>query len=314
MSAAAPTGVRFIGPLETALHLRSLPLLKDLPPCELAVVTQQARERSFPSGTEVLRPGEPVPSFHVVVEGALRARGGEHGDERVGPGGVVGLLTLLARDEAGLQVVAEEDSLTLEIDADQLADVFEDQSFILHHQIQALARQLLEEREQLPDGAWLAPAQDVPVAGDAPLDLVERLMLVGPNQNRQSVDALVALVQEARELRFPEGELLWRVGDPSGFSDLIVDGSVTCRLPQGQSFRCGRGYPLGDLESVAAVPRWYDATAEAPLRVLRSRTEVFLDLLEDHFEMATSFLAGLAASTVAGRRRRTSTLLAANAR
>ncbi len=299
------TSVRFIGPLEAALHLKSLQALRELPPAELAVLAQQTRERHFAKGAILFQSGVPVGGFHLIVEGQVRATGPEHGNTELGPGEVLGLLTLLSRSEHGMDAVAEVDTLTLEIDGDQLADVFEDHFFILHNELKSLSRRMLVERGRMPDGTYLAPAEGLAKPPERDLDLIQRLVFMRRNLRRENIDGLIQVARQAREVHYPAGARLWSRGDSSGFSCVLVRGSVRCALDeQGRYFRCGPGYPLGNLESLAGEPRWYDAVSETPLVTLRVETDVTIDVLEDHFEMATGYLAGLASGVIQAREQR----------
>ena len=66
----------------------------------------------------------------------------------------------------------------------------------------------------------------------------------------------------------------------------------------GTRFRAGPGYPLGNLENLAGEPRWYTAVAETPVVALEGASDVFIDVLEDHFEMAQGFLASIATGLI----------------
>ena len=64
------------------------------------------------------------------------------------------------------------------------------------------------------------------------------------------------------------------------------------------SFRAGPGFPLGALEAVGQVPRWYEARALTPVVGLQAQTDVLVDLFEDSFEMAMDYLALVASATL----------------
>jgi CRP-like cAMP-binding protein len=113
------------------------------------------------------------------------------------------------------------------------------------------------------------------------------------------MDALIELARNSTEVRVGGGKVFWRVAEPSGFIYLILAGTVRCTLDDGQRhFRCGPGYPLGNVESMSGEPRWYDAVAEGPVVALHAETDAFFDVLEDHFRMAIDFLAGTAAGLI----------------
>ena len=69
--------MRFVGPLERALYLKTLPHLEGLGSAEIAAFAEHAVERRYRRGAFVLKPEEPVPAFHVVVDGRLRVQSPE---------------------------------------------------------------------------------------------------------------------------------------------------------------------------------------------------------------------------------------------
>lgn len=293
--------VRTLGLLERVLHLKTLAQLQELPPEELGVVAQSVRERFFRPNAVVWRAGEPVGGVHLVVRGAVHVSGGEYGDARVGPQEALGLVSLLARSDAGLDAVAEDDTFTLEIDQETLLDVFEDHYTILLAQIRELALRSLEARRNVADGLYLAPGEGRPrMDSNRPLTLIERLLYMrqGTALRRANVDALVELASQSRECRYEPGTTLWRRGDASGHLDALVHGRVRCTLEDGRSFAAGPGYPLGNLESLCGVARWYEAVCETPVVSLRNETLHFLDIIEDHFDMAMDFVAALATGLI----------------
>ncbi len=172
------SNLRLISPFERAFHLKKLGGLRDLPPAELAAIALLGQEHSFPRGAVLCRPGERVDRVHIVVEGRVCVRGGEHGDEMVGPEQTIGLLSLLARDDEGLDAVAETDTVTLALRADDLFDAFEDDFGILHSQVRDLAEQLLLLRRQVPEGTYLAPGVATGEPLTDPVDLVQRLLFL----------------------------------------------------------------------------------------------------------------------------------------
>ena len=296
------SNLRLISPLERAFHLKKLGGLRDLPPAELAAMALLGQEHSFPRGAVLCPPGERVDRVHIVVEGRVRVRGGEHGDEMVGPEQTMGLLSLLARDDDGLDAVAETDTVTLALRADDLFDAFEDDFGILYSQILDLARQLLRLRRRIPAGTYLAPGEygDEPLTG--PIDLVQRLLFLrrGPLASA-NMDALVAIAQRMEVARFEPGTTLRQIGAPSGFMYALVSGRVRCTIEDGRRFVCGPGYPLGNLESQCGAARWYEAVVETPVTGFRNETDAFLDTIEQHFEMALEFLATMATGLIARR-------------
>jgi CRP-like cAMP-binding protein len=296
-----PEPARLVPPIERMLHLKRAPMLADLPSSEIAVLAEAAAERFFPAGAVVFREGEPVPAVYFVVQGALGTsrRGARVG--RVGPGGGIGGLGILARDPLGTGVVADEDTLTLELDADTVAEVLEDRFPILHH----ILRQTSSDAIDLLVRYRLDPTAGIPecpVYGDeaGEIDLVDRIVFLRGMAvfARSSITALAALARAMARVQFEPGTLLWREGEPGPGVFLIRSGRVRARTAHGLEFAPGPGFPLGALESLAERPRWYEAVADTPVVALQGDTGALVDVFEDHFEIAMDYLAVIAQSTL----------------
>ena len=293
--------LQLISPLGRAFHLRRLSGLRDSPPANLAAIALLAHEHSFARGAVLHQSGERLERVHIVVEGRVHVRGGEHGDEVVGAERGIGMLSLLARDDNGLDAVADTDTQTLALRADDLFSAFEDDFGILYNQLRDLAAQTLHVRRQTPDGAYLtgtAPG-DVP-AGN--IDVVQKLLYMRSGMFRNApMDALITMAQRMRTRRFEPGTRLWKIGAASGFLYAILEGRVRCTTEDGRQFVCGPGYPLGHLESQCDAPRWYEAVADTAVTALQNDVDLFLDTLEQHSEMAIDFVAGMASALILRR-------------
>jgi CRP-like cAMP-binding protein len=296
-----PEVPRSVPPLERLLHLKRVPLLSGLPASEVIALADAAQERFFRNGTILFREGDAASSMHFVVDGALAnfRRGVKVGV--VGPGAGIGGLAVLAREAMGSKVVAEQDTLTLEIDADAMTEVLEDRFPILQHLLREVNRQALEllRRHRLdPSGVFPEPPSEL--VSDGGLDLVDRLLLLRrmPVFDRTSVTALAELARTMANVRFEPGTVLWHEGEPSQGILLLSSGRVQATGSDGSSFHAGPGFPLGALEAVAQVPRWYEARALTPIEGLQTQTDVLVDLFEDSFDMAMDYLALVAGATL----------------
>lgn len=295
--------LRLISPLERAFHLKRIGGLRDIPPADLAAIALLAHEHAFARGDVLYRTGERVERVHVIVDGSVSVRGGEHGSQVLGVGEAIGMLSLLARDDTGLEATAETDTVTLALRADDLFNAFEEDFGVLHNQIRDLAMETLRLRKRTPEGTYLAAKDFIgePPAGD--IDLVQRLLYMrSGGLGTANTDALMTIAQRMRTVRFEAGTKLWQVGDPSGFLYYLVAGRVGCTTPEGTRFTCGPGYPLGNLESQCRASRWYDAVTESAVTALVHDIDVFLDTIEQHFEMALSFVSGMAAGLITRRK------------
>jgi CRP-like cAMP-binding protein len=296
-----PETGHLLSPLERMLHLKRVPMLSGLPGSEVALVAEAASERFFPKGALVYREGEPVGSVHFVVQGALATnrRGVRLG--RAGPGTGVGGLAVFSRDPLGSEVVAEEDSLTLEMDRDAIAEVLEDRYPILQHVLREMSRRAIDllTRFKLDPSAGIPESPvDVPAGGD--IDLVSRIFFLRRMSvfRRSSITALAEMAREMAQVRFEPGTVLWREGEPSPAIFLLRSGRVRARGSSGVAFRPGPGFPLGALEALGEVPRFYEAVTETPVVALQGHRGVLVDVFEDNFGMAMDYLAVLAQSTL----------------
>jgi CRP-like cAMP-binding protein len=294
-------GQHLLSPLERMLHLKRVPMLSGLPGSDVAVIADAASERVFPKDAVVFREGEPVGSVHFVVQGSLASY--RHGARvgHVGPGAGVGGLAVLARDRLGSQVVAAEDTLTLELDADAVAEVLEDHYPILHHILREMSRRAigLVTRFRLDPSAGMPECPvDPPESGD--IDLVSRIFFLRRMSvfQRSSITALAEMARAMAQVRFEPGTVLWREGEPSPGIFLVRSGWLRATGSSGVAFRPGPGFPLGALEALGEMPRWYEAVTETPVVALQGHMGVLVDVFEDNYGMAMDYLAAIAQSTL----------------
>jgi CRP-like cAMP-binding protein len=296
-----------VGPLERVLFLKTLGPLEALDLADIAVFAENAQEGQFAPGETILRAGERACSYHVITEGRVRAEGGEYPEPAVlGPRDGFGFLPMLAGLPEGLQATAEEATLTLMFEDDVIHDILEDHFSVLLNLVRNLARIMLVERRRIPPSTYLAPAEGLFQKTPERIDLVERIVLIrrpGSPFANSSLEALAQLARSTPEVRFREGQTVWRIGEPSPLMYVIVSGRIVCTGADGAVlFRAGPGYPLGNLERLCGQPRWFTAVCETPVVALRGDTEDFLDILEDHFDMARDFVSAMARNLIALRR------------
>lgn len=285
------------GQVERILHLKQLPVIGSLPSSELALVAERMRERFFRKGEWLLREGEPARAFYAVLDGLLHVtRGGTTiGHSR--SGGVVGGFAILGRDPRGLSLRAETDSLVLEVEADAVFDILEDNFGIMHHVLREIARQLVGIISRQPNPWAHIPVNPDPgLARKGELDLVERIFFMRTSSpfRLASINALAELSRGLTEVRAEPGTTLWKAGDPASFVSLIVSGEVACTTPGGVAHHLGPGTPLGSIEATAEQPRWYTAVARTQVTALNGPVDGLIDVFEDNFGMAMDYTAIMA--------------------
>ncbi|HZO12410.1 MAG TPA: cyclic nucleotide-binding domain-containing protein [Polyangiaceae bacterium] len=277
--------------------LKTFPGFVDLGPPELAVLASICKERIFPAGATMHEPGRAVSKFYLVVEGSVHTLKRGRVTQKLGNKSSIGGLAALTRDPRGAHAIAVEDTLALEIEVDDMEDVFEDNFNISHGVLAALARTLREVQVQTGGGASVASARYFePVTHDRRLHLVEKMFFLRKTTNfgEASIEALADLASHAKEKRFADGTELWAVGDASEYSLLIVMGKVLGFVESGEEIEFPVGYIVGGLDSLSHSPRWYRAVAAGELRALVLRRSYLLDVLEDYPDMMLLLLRGLA--------------------
>ena len=282
---------RVVGSVERVFHLKKAPITGTLPPRLLATLADATRPRVFRQGELLLREGERVRANYFVVEGRLLLSRGGRPLDRAEPGASIGALGILADAPSPITVTAEVDSLTLELDADTCFDLLEDHFGMLRHFLREITARIVEGWRRLPPGTPPAtPRMATPALPPAArdLDLVERMFALRQvaSFGQASINALAELARAMTEVHFEPGARLWLEGEEARHVVLVVSGRAECRSNDGFVLKAGPGVPLGALEAIAGLPRWYAPVAATPLLGLSADIEVLLDVLEDNPDMA----------------------------
>lgn len=292
---------QFVGPIDRLLYMRTLPQVAGLETRELAIMARQATEVYLRKGEIALREGDPVDRMYLIVSGeiALSSRGVEI--MRCEPGDNVGIIPALARSEPRYEARATQDTVALALGIDTMIAAMEDNFSLFQNSLRALAGFHLQMMPSIIGGTrrapWVGEGMRVP---DRPLDVVERLVLLrrGNIFRNLGLEALVLMATSMEQQRWPAGTELWKPGDPADHLLVILDGEAIGTLDDGETFEAGRGYPLGNLETLARGERWYTATATTDLITLRGNHEALFDVLEDDVDVAMHFMESVAAGAM----------------
>lgn len=300
-----------LGVVERLVALRAFPGAHALGSPALVALASIAEPIEVKQGTTFVRPRERVGALYVVVEGAVRAVArGRAGPQRIEAQGVVGLAHALARDASGLECVAEVDTIMLQIDVEDLEDVFEDHPGALVLAARELSRRAMTEGHDMLGVAQAprrgGPGPFAPVL-DRALDLVERLLFLRshPVIGAASLDGAAVLASAAVEVRHRRGDVLWSAGAPSSSALYLLSGAV--RVPAGKDARrvgpreARAGEALGELECIADLPRRASVTAIHDVHALVIERDAMLDAWEDHVGLGMEVLRALGASLVEDR-------------
>lgn len=292
--------------LERVLLLRTFAPFADLAPAHLAAMAEMAEDRFFPAGAEIHPEGAPVRHVHYIISGEVEIRRRGEVIRTLGERSVVGGLAALARVREAAQVVAKTDVTAFSFSQEDQRDIFEDDFEILSRIMRGVARGFLEARRAAGSGGGFRPDDESAPLPRGPLGLVDKIAFLRRTTpyNQARLEAVAELARESPEVRVSAGEELWKIGDPSGSSLVMVAGVIVGTADEGrQRFRFSTGSIVGGLDSLAQVPRWYHAVAATDVAAIQVNYGVLLDLLEDHTEMAMDLLRALAASVLALRER-----------
>ena len=277
---------------ERLLALRGFSLLSALPATELALVARLSRERDLQAGEAFAVEGEPVQAVQLIVSGQARLWRAGLPIPSTAALDTVGLLPLAAGLPHPFSVVAVDAVHALEIDADLVAEVLEDDFALFARVLRLGAGYALARADLAVPPAVQRPQPGSIVAGSArpslaPLDAAERLLALRgmPLFRTAPVDGLAALAKRLELVQLPpSGELRTRAG--SGDVLLLVAGRA--RLAAGD---LESGAALGVLEALADQSPALHLRALAPVQLLRGSVADLFDVLEDHHAMGRQLLA-----------------------
>jgi len=301
-----PASPQLLANIERLMVLRTFAGFATLSPSEVGVMAELTRKRFYPAGTIISSEGAPSRSIHFIVDGEVELKRHGHTLEKFGPRSAVGGLNSLARDPDTPEILALEDTVTLEILTEDMEDVFEDNFEILVNVTRAVARGIMQLRRELGGEAGFDQDGESAVCPARKLDLVERIFFLRKSIAfaNTRIEALAQLARNAKEVRLPAGTVLWNEGDDSDRLMFIICGTVKCSTASGQEFTFRGGGSIGGIDTLADEPRWYGANVTDGLVALEFDREIFLDVLEDHHEMARDFVGVLAAGVIALMERR----------
>jgi CRP-like cAMP-binding protein len=295
-----------IGRIERIHALRSMFGTSGPSTQALAALAQHITPVRITEGTQLAREGSLLGIVYLIIEGKIVAsRNGLSWGEFAAPGSI-GFLPALAGGMDGIDCVAVEDTIALALRSEDMLEVLEDHFDLLLGAMRGFARSAIELRRQLPPYAGFNnEVRETTQCPARPLDLVERILYLRQTfaLQRSFVAEIAELARAAQEARYNAGTKLWSVGDPADHAVIVLCGVVECESADGAIFRFGPGDIIGNLDTMASVPRWFNAVTSEYVVALVMPSEVMMDVLEDHPELAFDFLRMFSASLIDLRER-----------
>ena len=286
--------------MELLVALKAVAPFASLPPEDLALLVERSTLRTFGPGASVVARGATVDAIHVVVDGSLvEERAGQAWALRE-PYEIVGGVDALAGSNADVEVRAKVATRTLEIERETLLDVCYDRFDVLSAIATGVATMAMAARHRLGTTAGFGRAAAAPSDGPShELNLAERVAFLRslPLSLDGAVLTLAGIAARTAQVTLEAGETVWRTGDRADHVLLIVSGVLDCAVGEGIRFALGPREAAGVLDALAAVPRWYDATASTRVVALRTRLADVMDILEDDPDAAVVGLTQLARAT-----------------
>ncbi|HTE52534.1 MAG TPA: cyclic nucleotide-binding domain-containing protein [Kofleriaceae bacterium] len=278
------------------LLLRALDSMRAVGDDSLSLLAEHARVRRFRRGDFLLDEGGPVDTVYIVVAGQVTVTRRGEPVAVVKRGYGAGFAPLIARDPNGVRAVADVDTTTLEIPADALLDTYERDFAFVRNVLRLQAVQIASARGGLPVDPDRPPPVDLGTWRERQVTLVERLLATRkvPLFATANLDAVVELLRSQVEVRYPAGEVLWRIGEPATYSLRIDCGRVRCTAGDGRAVDVGAQQWIGAMDCFAELPRRFEARTETPVIAYRGDIETLLAVLEAHFDMAMDFVGNLA--------------------
>lgn len=285
-----------VSPLDRALFLKAQPYLEGLSPNVLATLASYSEEQFYPVGTRIRAAGSPIERIHFLGSGEVEiSQPGLAGSDgmRIDAPGAVGLAHHFARTVQAPAVHSIVDTLCLEIATIDLDQILEDQFSLLLEIARTSCGHAIENFKELGENRPSEIGFETTDHGETPvqLDLVQRLARAksAPFLRGTNLTVLGELIRFATPRTVQKETVLWREGDPIDRMVLILDGSFRT---EGKFGRCHApsGATLGAWEILAESPRFEGWVAEETSRILSIHKDLFIDLLEDHFEFAEAYL------------------------
>jgi len=275
------------------VHLGTLGPFRRLSPAHLVLVALETEEVALEAEAWLTRRGVEQKAMHMIVDGHVRVFTAD-GSVVTGPGGLVGFPDLFVPGAVALGALTDSEVVALRLDTDLLRDVCERNFTVLGSLLTFLAG-LVAEDFAAAERVIAGSAEEASAYPGAARDRVLRMLALqrAPAFPLESMDALADLAGRIHATDVAAGDVLWERGDVSEGFWVVGSGAVTVTRGE-HAVRVGAGGIPGLPETLAGSPREDRAEVVEPGFLLPVDVDSFMDVLEDHFELAFSLLGWMA--------------------
>lgn len=285
-----------VGPM---IHLGTLAPFRQVSYAQLTLIAAECEEVVYGEDGWLSRRGETIDAMHMILDGYVNVVGA-HQQALLGPGSLIGFPDVLVPEPARLGVRADTDVLALRLETDALRDLCEHDFSILASLLSYLAERVTDDAEALPH-VVAGSGDPIDAASDPSFDRVARMLALhrAPAFPAESMDALAELAGHVDVVHLGDRAELWSPGRVADGFWVVAEGSVHVSTADGIAYSVWSGGVPGLPETLAGRAYASRARAAAPTTLLSVGIDPFMDVLEDHFELAYSLLGWLATHLVA---------------
>jgi CRP-like cAMP-binding protein len=261
-------------------------------------LTWLLEEEDVFAGETLFSEGDAPEHFYFLREGRVRlAREGSAPQTAEGPA-IVGMSDAVLDRPRSRTATVLVDTRIMRVRIDDWVELLDDSFELTRASILSSARRVALLEEELLDRGivpFAASGESSPAAGRR-LGVVERLavMMDALPLRQAGVQTLSDLALVAEELTFETGDVLFDRETKRDRVFLVVQGAVVAtRRPSDVEWTFGPGQIVCGAAALCDVPRAWRASAKSHVRALAFRIEDWFDLMEEHFDLVRSALAGL---------------------
>ncbi|MFK7897715.1 MAG: hypothetical protein AB8G23_17905 [Myxococcota bacterium] len=285
-----------VSPVDRALFLKAQPYLDGVSSSVLAALASFTEERLYSAGESIREPGASIDRVIFLGQGEIEvlAPSTPEKPNRIveAPGGV-GLAHHFARAPKPPGARAHTEALSLEIDIADFRQIMEDYFSLTLRMARSSVDQIHRELAHLGP---TRPAESGFAEGlldetPAQLNLVERLARVrqAPFFRNSNLGVIAELVREDRIRHYAPGEAAWQAGGKADQMAIVLDGTFHSAGEFGE-FAVGPGAQMGAWDVLGEGRFTEGWIATRPARVLSIPRNLLIDVLEDHFDFAETYL------------------------